>query len=329
MLAAMAATAYADVTLSGDARVRGTWKMNYDTNDAVDQDERFYDQRVRVKLDAKVSGVTLKTRLHLFGGGNYRWDGASNDNSVVTDYAYLVVPVGKSVTVTAGRQKASFGMGLFIKDATKDRLKIALKGGANTKLIFFADKAVETDNDSYNNLDDKDAYGAIIKTKLGGWTTNAVLVYVANNIGGGGSFASSAGKSGAQGSVFLNGKVQDVSVTLEAAMKAKEISGWSGATDTAHAGLLILSKGLTPKLSAAFGAGYTKNGYRADDNLAPTNFFGTATQTGMMNFGATGDTIALVPWVTYKLTNNLSVLGRYASASTREAALTEASRRST
>jgi predicted porin len=35
----------------------------------------------------------------------------------------------------------------------------------------------------------------------------------------------------------------------------------------------------------------------------------------MMNFGATGDTIALVPSMTYKLTNNLSVLGRYLYAS--------------
>ena len=101
------------VILGGDAAIRGIWQKNYDMDsNADDADNRFFDERVRLKIDVDAGdGIALKSRIILFGDANGDEVVLDGDNTArhdyTVDYAYIHVPIA-SVAIDAGLYKRSF-----------------------------------------------------------------------------------------------------------------------------------------------------------------------------------------------------------------------------
>ncbi|MCK5505000.1 MAG: hypothetical protein KAJ10_07540, partial [Thermodesulfovibrionia bacterium] len=118
------AVAGSKVVIGGDAYVEGYWLGNHDLDSDTDADDRFWNQRVRLKIHAAIGSVEVRTRLTTddkewngglnTGGGstvactgdgdgdgdffgdpeNLDLECESSNNGIFVDYAYLHVPIG-------------------------------------------------------------------------------------------------------------------------------------------------------------------------------------------------------------------------------------------
>jgi len=299
----LTASAFADVTLGGDARVRGIWKSNYDMNSDSDADDRYYDYRIRLKADVNVDKVQVKSRISLTDW-NEAWDGSTlKRTNVLFDYGYLVVPVGP-VTVTAGKVVVDWGNKFYVWDARQYRLILEAKAG-NGVVKAFTQKDVETRaTTGDDNLKDKDTYGLLYAGKFDNFNAGILGLYTND--------ARTNGKDGQILDVFLNGSAGGVGISAELAYKSGDLNEDSAGNNPVG-GFVSVSKGIDAlTVSGAFA--YAANGYAADDNFTPTVFFGKDQPTAITDFGAASDstTWVLVGSGTYKVTNDLSVTGRLA-----------------
>ena len=272
----IAATSFGAVDLSGDARVRGLWKNNWDMNGDVDNDDRYWDQRIRVKFTGTAGDVEVRTRVVLSDG---KWDGASNTGGNVTlDYGYLHIPLDV-LTIDAGRQKASFGNAFFLKDGTVDRFKLTVKIN-DTMIGAFTDKITETNAVAGDdNLDDVDDYGLFIVHKASAVEGGALFVVREDNV--------NLNNDGVRGTGYIKVNVADVAIKGEVSMKSGD------AHETTDKDLNVNDPyGAFADVTIAAGkanitvlAAFTQNGYVADDDFTPTKMIGTGNPTALKDFG--------------------------------------------
>lgn len=332
LLGAMAGSAMADVTFSGDARARFWTKDNFDLNDDADDDNSKIESRVRLAFEGNHNGAFAKARLNI---GEATWDGGHGTNDIYTDYAYIGLPVVEGVTVTAGRQINEFGNGFWIQDERADRLKGVWANEATaTTLAAFYDKSVEfvrststitvtgVDQNgaaasgtitssslvasSEASDDDINLYGLYLKQGLGAdWTAELLGLYRADDVNNG-----NADTTGYAGGLAFTGKLPGATLVGEFSYQDADFQGTEDAGYGGFIGVVLPIDQLTIVLPAA----YTADGFVADDDWKPTYLYGVGDPMGIMNFGAMGDTWAVAPSVDFKIVDNVTLHGGVAYA---------------
>jgi hypothetical protein len=318
-----ASFASADVTVGGDARVRGIWQSNYDLDSDIDSDDRFFDQRVRLTFTGKTEGGTA---VHVrVTAGEGMWSGAANDGGAVIvdsdDYAYLYIPFSKQLNASIGRQLANWGNKFYGWEAPKDRIKIMYAVDDNTTVGLLYDKIVDTTNvnpvgfdESDYNMDDYNSYGVLGITKLDSMKVGLLVQTWHNNT----STAAMTAKgnlrtSGYTGSLFFNGNV-GVNLAGEVAFKGGTLfaTNEAGKTDeNMQMGFFVAASMPVDNLTVGAALAMTMQGYVADDDFQPTLFFGTKQPTAALNFGqctggGTCDNTAVVLNASMKVSDAMS-----------------------
>lgn len=315
LVLAMAAVASAETkfTMSGDARVRGTWNNNYDFNSDVDADKRWWDYRIRLAIDAAADGGTaIHTRLSMTDW-NKTWEGAGtaggmHETTTGLDYAYIDVPLGKDITATLGKVIVSWGKGFWAWDNRAYRLILGTKFG-DTIVKAFTQKNTESTATGDKNLDDNDLYSILAIHQMKNLTIGGIYVYHDNN-------ASSPTTSGSSFDVYFDGKSGAINYFGELTYqtgKAVEHANADGSLKKPFGGFVHVdyTMGNTTLVGAV---AFTKNGFTSDDDFNPTFFYGTSQSTAMLNFGANGDTTAILGAVVYRVSSDLSLMGKLAYA---------------
>jgi hypothetical protein len=320
----LVAIAAAEVSISGDARVRGIWKKNFDMDSAVKDDDRYYDQRVRLNFNGKNDfGAGAKVRVTVMEGA---FNGNKNSKSSLTttndgfgnitsvshtenfrldgdDYAYLYVPLG-DWTLSAGLMPANWGFKFWAWGNSQERIKLVGKVGDGLTVGVFTQKIAETN--ATDELNDMDANVVFVIGAAGGFKIGGIFVQVSDDRTG------AANDSGTKMDVFFSGEAGPAKIAGEIAQNSGDIYETQGATGGpanpmgffVSAGLDMDTFGLT--LSGVM----TQNGYSANKFFTPTVLLGTAQPTAAMNVGDAGDTTAFVAAATFKLSDALSVTAR-------------------
>lgn len=277
---AAAVASAAELTVTGDARVRGVYNTNYsDGNDDTQDKNQFIDQRIRLKTDVKVNDdVTVSTRL-VFGDDKF---GMNIANKLVADRYNMVI---KSLggTWTLGRQEASWAnaaLPYLAKDVTVDRLKGIYKSGDMT-FGGYLQKNVEG---LYANGDgDTDTWGALVIGKAGETTWGVLANYIKTDS----DSAKTSGKdTGFMLDPYFLTKVGPATVLGE--MKYEGGDTGENKEKAKLGGYVAAVMDMAPVTVTGLVA-YSSNCSKASDKFAPSLLVGTTNATGMTDFGATED----------------------------------------
>ena len=269
-------------TISGDARVRGIAKTNYDLDDSnaptTDADDRYYDQRLRLKLTGMVgNGIEVRTRLNM---GDDQWadDGIQGD-TVNVDYFYLHVPVGP-VVIDAGTKTRNWGHKLLIWDDEYEGIEITTDVGA-IKLGLYTDKVVDSraTGTGSENLEDHDNYGftAVYSTD----TLTAGLHIIKEE-----DKNQATDLDGTQVDVYLSTTVGAVSIAAEIAQKSGDLNEVAGDKPL---GALIAASTDVGAINVSVFAAIFKDGFVANNDLHPSVMLGTAHPTAIADIQADQD----------------------------------------
>ncbi|MEK6673620.1 MAG: hypothetical protein AABY42_09145 [Nitrospirota bacterium] len=316
LVLAMVAVASAETkfTMSGDARVRGTWQNDYDFNNDADADKRWWEHRIRLAIDAVADGgSSLHTRLSLTDW-NQTWTGSgeagglTEPNSRLLDYAYINVPLGNGVTATLGKVIVGWGKGFWAWDRRAYRLLLGKQFG-DTKVVVFTQKSLETNVTGDKNLDDNDAYSILAIHKTKNLTVGGIYVYAnakaLNPIADGHAF-----------NVYFDGKAGAINYFGEFVYTtgdANEQVNAAGNKKKPYGGFVHLDYTMG-NVTLVGAVALAQNGFTSDNDFNPTFFYGTAQSTAALNFGGNGDTFAILGAVVYKVSNDLSLMGKLAYA---------------
>ena len=146
----------ADTKVFGDTRVR----YSTDTTDMVGMADAATtdstNSRVRLGVESKLDGVTVKARIKATNGTH-----GSSVSTIAPDYGYMSVPVGP-VTVTGGLMIGNFGNRLTYWDTRPNRVALSTKAGPATIALTF-DKMRESGEESEV---DKSSTKIIVNAKL-------------------------------------------------------------------------------------------------------------------------------------------------------------------
>lgn len=280
----MVSTAMADVTFSGDARVRYYNQSDYNAIGGAESSD-FFNERVRLQWKATTKGGAYAigrfrladtkldgTKLTKASGLNADGEGNASSNNLRVDKAYIGVPMGP-VVFEGGLGYRSVTP-FFYYDNSADFVQVKYAAD-NTNLVAFYDILDEEDVSG----NDSDRFGVVLNQKFGGgWGMTAGAMYVSDD--------SDAGEEGFAGTINVSG---DVGVGLEAEISFIE-SDLSGSTDDAMGGFIAATMPLgAASLTAT--AGFANDGFVVDDDFA-SGFvvYGDASQIGGQAIGADGDT---------------------------------------
>jgi hypothetical protein len=297
------------VIIGGDARVRGVCKYNYDTNDDVDDDDCYWDQRLRLNITGQITGgVEVRVRLN---AGETTWGtgsgtfGSDEDSTVTTDYAYIHIPIGP-VFVDVGQMPYSWGNKFLVWDERVDRLAIHGHSGDVTVGVF-GDKLDDNQAgpDGFLN-NDVDQYGITAVYSANDAEAGAIVVFVRDDL-------SLVDNDGYYGSIYANATVSGVNVMAEVAVLGGDRFETAGEEDNPWGGFISAEMGMDALTVGLLGA-ITQNTYSADSHFTPTVFIGTDNPAAMSDFGALGDSLLIVGSVEFAATPELDVYGKLAYA---------------
>lgn len=289
------------VVLGGEARLRGVCAINHDTNDDVDDDNCYWDQRVRLTVTGQIGDAEVRTRLDVADG---KWNDTANTGGVKVDYAYLHIPVA-GVVIDAGRQKATFGNKFYQDDVAKDRFQVSAKVGDAT-IGAYSDKRSESEGPEGFMNNDVDDYGIFAVYKAGDMEGGALVVFRNDDI--------TDNNDGTDATAYVNTKVGNVGVKAEVSMQTDDFNYVNADEDTKWGGFVSADMGMDAVTVGGLLA-FTTNGYVADKHFIPTVMIGKDQISAMENFGARGDSILGVLSANYQATPELSVGGKLAYAS--------------
>ena len=309
----------AKVIIGGDAYVRGIWQQNFDTVADDDDDARFFDERVRLKVNAEVGdGIEARARVVLFGnadGDEATLDGGETlRHEYTVDYAYLHVPVG-SVTIDTGLYKRNFGNRLNIWDSRVTTLQVSANVN-NIDLAAYLDKVDETSAEltGSDNLDDYDAYGFVVSTSINDIKLGALLHLQQDNrpdsyrVGA----VDPSDDSGYIIGVYADAKVSNIDLKGEFAYEGGDLN--EGPDGDAGMGLFVSGSMPMNQITVGATAVYAASGFAADDHFNPTLLIGTDQVTAIMDFGANDDetSYGIAVSADYAVNDDLSVGGKLA-----------------
>lgn len=252
---------------SGDGRIRGLWKGNFDANDNTDDDARYWDQRVRLRWDVNITeGIWVRTRLRVSDG---KWSGTANTKVYKkTDFAYIQFPLAGG-TLYYGYQPASWGNGFWSWGKFADRAKFIYKTG-DTMWGAIVQKNVELG--AGDNSGDNDSYMGLVIQNIGKAQWGAIVVVTnddtadTTNISVDGYF-----KKIAVGNMMLKG---------EFAYNALD-----NVDDDPFGAMIQADLGMDAMtLTGIFAVAV--NGFKADDDFEPTELVGKDQAWAHHDFGA-------------------------------------------
>jgi hypothetical protein len=288
------AVAGSKVTIGGDAYVEGYWLGNHDLDSDTDADDRFWNQRVRLKIHAAIGGVEVRTRLTT---DDQQWNRAINTGgNIAVDYAYLHVPIGGPVVLDFGRQKSDWGNKLYEWNATRDRAKVTVDIVDKVSLGVYTDKWDETNaTPGEDNLVDDDDYAFFAIANLDVVEVGILEVNMIDARGDGlASFAFD---------LFANAEFAGVQIGTEFAIVTGEhfefIDVDTGElVDDPQIGFFASGGYTIQGLVSLEGLiGLTMNNYVADSHFTPTVMIGTDQTTAIMDFGGTGQADVFTAWL--------------------------------
>jgi hypothetical protein len=272
MMFAMAVKASATaLETSGEYRAR-LWNLgNYFVRG---KSVEFWDQRLRLSLVWPVAeGVKVNVRADIMEG---YWGDSLLSKDATGAYVATANPrkpidfdhvnlqfvwPGSPVTITVGRQDASWGTGLFVKADNRDRFKITAKFG-ETVLLYTYDKYIEIEalHDTAS-LDDRTQHSVGAMSKLGGWNVGLIAAAILNETD------PNVDSLIAGPDVFAMGKLGPVDVKFEACY----LTGKEDKT----VGLDVDNQGLMAYVGVSMPAGPVTLGfegaYAAGDDLTTTD----------------------------------------------------------
>jgi hypothetical protein len=297
------------VILGGDMRVRGVCKINHDLNDSdnMDDDDCSWDQRVRLKITAQITGG-VEVRVRLNAGENDWGTGSgvygSGDSSVTTDYAYMHIPIG-SVVVDAGQMPYNWGNKFLVWDERVDRLAITGNSG-NVNFGVFGDKIDENFGPDGFLDDDMDQYGGTVVFSGDNVEAGAIVVWARDE-------ASVNDDDGFYASIFYNGTVGDgVGIKAEVAALGGDLFETQPHHDSPWGGFISAEMGRNA-LTFGLELAYAANTYVADDHYTPTVMIGTDNPSALADFGANNwDSLLIAGTVGFAATPEFEVYGRLA-----------------
>jgi hypothetical protein len=270
----IAATAMAaDLDVSGKARMRGTIS---DAATTATDPVANYDAKIEMKANVKTDAATLKMRFQVLEGD---WGGGLPLTGMITDHAYLYVPIG-TLHLNVGRQPVNFGTKFTTWDATKDRIKIHTMLN-DAKVGLWIDKNTET----YGEIaaDDKDAFGVFAVVPMGDLKAMGRLWFQQDT----------TPATGDTSAVVVNpaliGKVGDLSLASEVTiMSGDEFDDAAGDSHTKIGALVAVGIPMDP-VTVNVAAAYAGDGYKASKYFTPLVFFGTDQATAVAEFTSIGN----------------------------------------
>lgn len=261
----------ADITMGGDARVRGMWIDNADANDDAADKIANWDERFRLKIEAELdSGTKVMTRIKV-ADGDWGTNQAEGDGGpmISTDYAYLVIPY-QSVTLTVGAQLGSWGNKFMAWNGEVDRFKVTTKMD-NVTLGGFIQKTVEA-NQTFGSAD-MDGYSVFAVGSFDNAKAGIIAIYVNNEV------ASDA--DGYIVDVFGNGAVGEIGLDGELVFRGGDMYD----VDGADMGAYVAANMKMDQVGLGLTLAYAADGFVADDDWTPTLLIGTTQANAIMNFG--------------------------------------------
>jgi hypothetical protein len=260
----------ADVTLSGQYRLRGEYRSN-PTFAADEPSQTFYGQRVRLTANAKATDDTsVKITLQdtrTWGATDRTTD--NGDNTIDLHESYLNVDklLGTPVTLKVGRQELVYGDQRLLgainwsnNGQSFDALKV-IYGQEMFNLDVFTAKLVENTTGS----DDTDLYGAYATLKnIPNNTLDLYVLNERNNATGMNIYAIGA---------RLKGAVAGVDYSLEVPFETGENSATVDRSGFAFAGTVSYLIPNTPKLRVGAEVDYG-SGDDGSDPASDDSFYG-------------------------------------------------------
>lgn len=336
----LAAYAAAEVTISGDARVRGIYLNNADADDKAPDLERYYDQRVRLNIDGK-NDDEAAVKVRITAGEGY-WDGGSqtkggcvagesaagtalnhtdNCDSLATgglkidedDYAYISVPFG-DIKVDAGLQPADWGNKFMAWGKSQERIKVYTKINEMT-VGAFTQKSDEAPAPTEDTAKDVDGYAAYVVAPMGDLKVGAIAIYAKDK---------PKDMTGTTIDAFLSGKTGEINLAGEIVYKTGDLNKTvdKDGGENSPMGFFIHADMQMDALNVGGAVAMTKNGYVANKYFTPTAFFGTSQPTALADFGDFGpaepDTTAIVVAVSSKISDAMTAGAKVAYAQMKE-----------
>lgn len=298
------------IVLGGDMRLRGVCAINHDTDDDRDDDNCYWDQRVRLTVTGQIGGAEVRTRLTT---GDDTWNGAANTGgSVNVDYAYMHIPIG-AVVIDAGRQKVTFGNKFYYDDVARDRFQLSAMVGDVATVGAFSDKRTESQGPEGFLENDVDDYGVFAVYNAGNVEGGALLIFRNDDI--------FEDNDGVDATAYVKTKAAGVGIKGELSLKTGDFNYVTTDEDTQWGGFISADMGMGAVTVGGLFA-FTQNGYVADTHFAPTVMIGTTQISAMNDFGEVNfpegsvltDTLLGVLSVNYQATPELSVGGKLAYA---------------
>lgn len=295
------------IVIGGDYRVRGVCKDNFDWNDDVDDDDCSWDQRLRLKVTAQITGgVEVRARLEAgdieWGTGDDTQFGSHENSDVVTDYAYVHLPIGP-VMVDAGQQIYSWGNKFLVWDTRVDRLAISAMAGS-TSVGVFGDKIEENNGNEGFLDDDVDQYGLHAVVNMNDVEAGGLIVFLRDE--------TPTDQDGVYGDIYVNAVASGVKVMGEFAMSGGDAFETAEPESDNPWGLFLSGEMAMDALTFNLLGAVSQNEYVADTHFTPTVFIGTDNPSAMQDFGDDGDTILIAGTVGFAATPELDVYGRLA-----------------
>ncbi len=308
LVGAMVGSASAAVTFSGDARARGYYQTDYDfgrTAEGVrtNEKEQSFSSRVRLIIKAESKGgAYARARIRM---ADSTWDGTSQTrdrgtrtNSYV-DYAYIGIPMGPTV-LQAGLMPANLTKFTYW-DRRADMASLTWKNDM-TEVFGWFQKSAEFTDDATDFIDDND-----INTWVLGWKQKFAGDFGMTVVGMYDDDQTPADESGWSGTINVGGPAGPVALEAELAAVSEDLTGG----DTTAYGGFVQGGFDLGAAAVTLNAGFTQDGYAADDDFGFMMLGGAASITpGLMaNIGGLGDTWWLYGIAGFQASENVSLKG--------------------
>jgi hypothetical protein len=324
--------AFAEVTIGGDARVRGVWHMTYDLDgDDLDDDDRYWDQLIGLDITGKAGNAEARVRLETvdvdldmagpeFTDDDPVWGEPDNVMNiggqlikVDTAYLHVPVPVGAiNIVIDAGLMTRPFG-NMFYQGDDHYVTGAEVSGQfGQVHASLFTDKVEETRVVSGDeNLADYDNYGGIVTVDIGDdIKVGGILTYENDT-------TPVDDLSGIEFAAFGNGKIGKIGFAAEVAYKTGDLNYLSAEENSQMGGFASASFEINEQLSVGGAACYAADGFVASTYFTPTTMIGSADGDNPLAlpfleaFGAADDTtsIGVVGSVDFNILDNFAVSG--------------------
>lgn len=308
--------AFAEVTISGDARVRGIWQSEYDLDGNIDQDDRYYDQLIGLDITGKAGDAEVRVRVEtvdITSGEDRVW-GENAIDLFFVDTAYLHVPVAvgaNTFVIDAGLMTRPVG-NMFYQgdDHYVEGIEVSSRFG-NAEVSVFTDKVDETRDTAVGdeNLEDNNNYGATLSTNVGDIKVGGILTYESDA-------TTVTDDTGIEFAAFANGKAGQIAIAAEVAYKTGDLNEDPATGDNPMGGFVHAGYDVNEQLSVGGSVCYATNTFEASEYFTPTTMVGAADGDNPLAlldvFGAASDTtsIGVVGSVGFDVSDALSVMGR-------------------